>query len=327
MAARRAFSGQPQVWVLADDRPGNAAQCLGVAEALGLPFQVKALSYRAAGALPNAALGASFRGLTAESRRWLNPPWPDIVIAAGRRTAPVARRVKKESGGAAFLAQVMFPGRAGLPEFDLVAVPSHDRVIVRGNMLAITGAPHRVTARALADAAARWRGALAYLPRPLIALIVGGSTRRRRFTEAQARALGRAADRMAAAAAGALLISTSRRTGGAADALLAEITAPHHLFRWGEGGDNPYLGYLALADTIVVTGESVSMCSEACGTGAPVYVYAPDALIAAKHRRFLGELYAGGYARPLGSRLAAGRHPPLNAARDIADEIKARVGV
>lgn len=327
MSARRAFSGQPLVWVLADDRPGNAAQCLGVAEALGLPFQVKALRYRAAGALPNAALGASFRGLTAESRRWLTPPWPDIVVAAGRRTAPVARRIKKESGGAAFLAQVMFPGSAGLPEFDLVAVPSHDRVIVRGNMLAITGAPHRVTAQALADAAARWRGALAHLPRPLTALIVGGSTRRRRFTEALARALGRAADGMAAATGGALLISTSRRTGGAADALLAEITAPHHLFRWGEGGDNPYLGYLALADAIVVTGESVSMCSEACGTGAPVYVYAPDALIAPKHRRFLGELYAHRYARPLGPRLAAGRHPPLNAARDIADEIRARVGV
>ena len=146
--------GRPVVWVLADDRPGNASQCLGVAEALGLGFEVKELAYTAAGALPNVALGASFRGLTATSRAGLTAPWPDVVVAAGRRTGPVARHIKRLGGGAAFLAQIMFPGRAGIADFDLVAVPDHDRVAARPNVMRITGAPHRVTEKALRAAAA-----------------------------------------------------------------------------------------------------------------------------------------------------------------------------
>ena len=106
--------GRPLIWVLADDRPGNASQCLGVAEALGLELRVRKLAYTAAGALPNVALGASMRGLTAASRTGLVPPWPDVVVAAGRRTGPVARQIKRRSSGATFLAQIMFPGRTGI---------------------------------------------------------------------------------------------------------------------------------------------------------------------------------------------------------------------
>ena len=319
--------GRPLIWVLADDRPGNASQCLGVAEALGLEFRVKNLAYTAAGALPNVALGASMRGLTAASRTGLVPPWPDVVVAAGRRTGPVARQIKRQSGGAAFLAQIMFPGRAGIAEFDLVAVPHHDRVAARPNVMRITGAPHRVTEKALREASAEWRGRLGSLPRPLIALMVGGSTRRRRFTEAMARQLGSAANAMAEAAGGALLVSTSRRTGPAAAALVAEIVVPSHLYRWGDGGDNPYAGYLGLADAVIVTGDSVSMCSEACATPGPVYIYAPDALTAPKHGRFHQGLFAEGYARPLAGRLEEWRHQPLNAAHDIAAEIRRRTGI
>ncbi|MDP6572742.1 MAG: mitochondrial fission ELM1 family protein [Rhodospirillales bacterium] len=315
------------VWALVDDRPGNASQCLGVAEALGLGFQVKDLTYRAAGALPNAALGASFVGLTAASREGLTPPWPDVVVAAGRRTGPVARQIKRLSGGAALLAQIMFPGRPGIAEYDLVSVPHHDRVAARPNVMRITGAPHRVTEQALREAAAEWQGRLGGLPRPRIALMVGGSTRRRRFTEAMARQLGGAANALAATAGGALLVSTSRRSGpAAAAALVAEITVPSHIYRWGDGGDNPYAGYLGTADAVIVTGDSVSMCSEACTTPGPVYIYAPEALTAPKHGRFHQGLFEGGYARPLAGRLEEWRHESLNAAHDIAREIRRRIG-
>ncbi len=60
------------IWVLADDRPGNANQALGVAEALGLPFTVKSLAYNRLGRLPNFVLGASLVHLRAESARATN---------------------------------------------------------------------------------------------------------------------------------------------------------------------------------------------------------------------------------------------------------------
>ena len=102
---------------------------------------------------------------------------------------------------------------------------------------------------------------------------------------------------------------------------------PSHLSRWGDAGDNPYAGYLGLADAVIVTGDSVSMCSEACATPGPVYIYAPAALTAPKHGRFHQGLYAAGYARPLAGRLEEWRHQPLNAAQDIATEIRKRTGV
>ncbi len=317
----------PRVWALADERAGNRSQCLGVAEALGLGFEVRDLAYTAAAAMPNFVIGASFAGLDADSRVHLAPPWPEVVVAAGRRTAPVARHIKRLDGGRTFLVQVMYPGDAGVDDFDLIAAPGHDTLAERPNLIRTIGAPHRITPKALAAAADQWRGRLAGLPAPRIALIVGGSTRRRRFTDAMARELGARVSRMAADAGGSLLVSTSRRTGAAGEALLGEIAVPSHVYRWGDGGDNPYLGYLGLADAVVVTGDSVSMCTEACAVPNPVHIFAPEALTTAKHARLHDQLYAKGYARPLGDSFEAWTHPPLNPANDVAQEVRRRLGL
>lgn len=330
MTARSATDNRRRVWALADDRAGNQSQCLGVADALGLAYEVKELRYGMWAALPNALLGAAFVGLDEVSRARLTPPWPDLVIAAGRRTAPVARRIKRLAGGRCFLAQVMHPG-AGAGEFDLIAAPRHDRPRSGANVVLITGAPHRLTRARLQAAAAEWRGRFDDLPKPWIALIVGGSTRRRWFTEAMARELAARASKMALSAGGSLLVTTSRRTGAATEALLAAVNAPARVHRWGEDGDNPYVGYLALADAVIVTGDSASMCSEACATAAPVYIFAPPALTIAKHARLHAELYEKGYARPLlgnpSGALEPWSHPPLNAAEDVAAAIRDRLGV
>jgi len=315
------------VWVLADDRAGTRVQAIAVAEALGGPFTIKDIAYAPTAALPNALFGASFAGVTAECRAVLAPPWPNVVIGAGRRTAPVARAIKRKSEGRAMLVQVMHPGRAGIADLDLVAVPRHDLLPPAPNILPITGAPHRVTPEALIAAASEWRPRFDDLPRPWVALIVGGSTKRRRFTAKMARDLGRRCSAMAAAAGGSLLVTTSRRTGKPADDLVAEITVPCRVFRWGDEGDNPYFGYLACADAVVVTGDSVSMCAEACAGTAPVYIYAPPGFAIDKHMRLHRELYDAGYARPLGETLETWHHPPLNAATDIAAEVRRRLGM
>ena len=142
---------------------------------------------------------------------------------------------------------------------------------------------------------------------------------------------------MAAAAGGSVLLATSRRTGLAAEeALLEAAPEPRWAFLWSQGGerppsiksgaftapgdDNPYFGFLALADSIVVTGDSVSMCTEACATPGPVYIYAPEGMVAPKHARLHLELYAQGFARPFAEelRFKDWRHPPLNPAGDVA---------
>jgi len=318
-----------RVWVLIDDRAGNKSQVLGVAHALGLPFELKSIVYNKAAALPNVVLGASFKTLTPSAREQLSAPWPDLVIAAGRRTAPVARKIKKMSGGKAFLAQVMYPGANGEADFSLIAVPGHDGLSAGPDRFEIIGAPHRVTPQALSEARGLWADKFDHLPKPHIALIVGGSTKRKTFTPEMAKKLGTQAAALAKGAEGSLLITTSRRsTPSATQALLtATKETPANVFKWGDEGDNPYMGYLALADHVIVTGDSVSMCSEACATSKPVYIFTPKALISPKHARLHTALYANGFAEPFDQVKALDdwTHAPLNAAADIADEIKKRL--
>ncbi|NQV85320.1 MAG: mitochondrial fission ELM1 family protein [Rhodospirillales bacterium] len=323
----------PDVWVLVDDRAGNRSQCLGVADALAIDYRVKEIAYGPWAALPNVVLGASLKGLTPDSRLGLHPPWPDVVIAAGRRTAPVARKIRALAGRECFLAQVMGPG-AGRGDFGLIAVPRHDGAVAGGNILNITGAPHQLTPSRLKEESGRWRGRFDDLPKPWIALIVGGSTRRRTFTPAMAIELAARASKMALLAGGSLLVTTSRRTGEAADTLIKAITAPNRVFRWGldNSQENPYHGYLALADAVIVTGDSSSMCSEACAGTGPVYIYAPPALTIAKHGRLHADLYQQGYARPLSGEMDSGgdqqwTHQPLNAAVAVAQAIRDRLGL
>ena len=54
----------------------------------------------------------------------------------------------------------------------------------------------------------------------------------------------------------------------------APINAPSYFYRWsGANADNPYMGMLAWADRLIVTGDSIAMLSEACATGKPVTMF------------------------------------------------------
>jgi mitochondrial fission protein ELM1 len=261
----------PIIWTLTDDRPGNRSQALGLAEALAMPFVQKEIRYNAFGRLPNLVRGASLLGVDRTKSDPLHTPWPDVIIAAGRRTVPVARFIKKQSGGKAKLVQLMWPG-APLSGIDLIITPKHDGITTAPcPLITTTGAIHRVNSQTIANALGVWESRFATLPSPRIAVLIGGTTSKGAFTLEHAGQLLQHLNAMAAESGGSLLITTSRRTPDAAiDLLKAGIAAPHYFHDWREAGENPYFGLLAHADRIVVTGDSMSMCSEAA-----VWSYAP----------------------------------------------------
>ncbi len=308
------------IWVLADDRPGNVSQALGVAEALGKPFIVKTIRYNALGRLHNALRSASRFGLEHWSRKGIEAkPPPTLVIAAGRRTAPLARWLKRRYG--ARLVQLMDPGWPGRERFDLIAAPLHDELPKAPNVIRTLGACHRATPQLLAAEGQRWKDRLPDLPRPWTLVSVGGSTAQRRFGAADARALIEGCRNLP----GSLLVVTSRRTGAEAEAALAEaLPSNGWLCRWRDRADSPYLALLGLADSVVVTGDSMSMCCEACANGGPVFIFAPERLAEPKHAALHQALYERGYARPLGGDSTPWRHPPLNASGEVAAEILRR---
>ncbi|HET7313160.1 mitochondrial fission ELM1 family protein [Salinisphaera sp.] len=263
----------PRVWVLLGAGAGGNAQMIALAEALGWPYQTRQLSWNAFNHLPNPVIGARAFTLDREADA-LQPPWPDLVIAASRRSAPIARWIKKQSGGNTKLVHLLHT-QMPLHHFDLVVTLAQFRVPEAANVQRNTLPLNVIDGARKAEAAERWRGRLACLPRPWIAVLVGGDSSSYTLDAATAARLGREAARAAHEAGGGLLITTSKRTpAAAADALIAAIDCPAEIYRWrADDADNPYPAFLALADRFIVTGDSASLAAEAVATGRPVRLF------------------------------------------------------
>jgi mitochondrial fission protein ELM1 len=264
----------PRVWVLAGPRAGDRSQLLALADSLGWPYEVKELSYNAAHHLPNWLLGDSVVSLDRARSSALAPPWPDLIIDGGKRSVPAARWILARSGGQARWVHVGRPW-APMASFDLLVAAPQYRLPPRPNVMALAAPLHRITPQRLAEAAAHCQERWQELPRPWLALLVGGHSPPYLLDAAAARRLGEAASAAARAEGGSLLVTTSARTRPeAAAALFDSLSVGGHRHRWQAGAtDNPYLAYLALADRFIVTGDSASMLAEACATGKPVAIF------------------------------------------------------
>lgn len=251
------------IWVLTGDKTGDNNQLLALAELVGAPFENKKLSYNLARAIPPRFLGTSLLSLTPEARTQLAPPWPDLVIAIGRRSVATARWLKKHHGSK--LALIGHP-RVDPRHFDLVIttrqypVPRHDNVILLPMPMSRLGQPQSPNG-AEADL-------FGSLPRPHLLLALGGPTKywaldRVATVDAVDALLARAERR-----GGTVIAIGSRRTPPEIlDAVRARLAAPHRLV------ENTAIRFASLmhdADEVFVTADSISMLSEAIQTGKPV---------------------------------------------------------
>lgn len=277
-------------WWITNGAAGFRTQARGLAEAV-IPGAIeKTVDVRAPWSLaPPALWPLTLMGLDPKKDR-LEAPWPDVVVSCGRKAAKAAIAVKRASGGKTLAVHIQHP-LAPPSEFDLIIPMRHDPPIEGPNVVPIDLALHDVTPQVLAKAAEAWRERFAGLPRPLTGVLLGGTTKRHEFTVEQGRAL---TERLKALRAeGGLAITPSRRTPEPVKALLREAFADDTgAFLWDEAGDNPYRGILALSDRLVVTGDSVSMVSEAVGTGRPVAVF--DLGGGRRHQRFIANLVERG---------------------------------
>lgn len=282
------------IWVLADDRAGNRAQAIGLMDRLGLPYTLKEIRYDGWVRLPNLLRGKSLLGVAPDSQSRITAPWPDMVISAGRRTAPIARFIKRQHP-ACKLVQLMWPD-AGAKEFDLIILPSHDHRPLATNVQHVLGAPHSITPEVLEEAALQWMMTFKTHSKPHIGVLVGGSNKHALFKRKDFELLGMRLRALANSTGGTLFVSTSRRTGDAGVSALKEalngLGNQLYFYAWraeDAPAANPYRGILGSADLLVVTGDSVAMTSEACATGKPVVVFTASEF-SPKHARFLDDM-------------------------------------
>ncbi len=264
----------PRAWLLMGDRAGDNAQILGLGEALGWPLEIKDLVYTSYEKFVNLPFLATLKGVVREQSSPLEPPWPDLVISAGRRNEPVARWIQAQADHPVRLVHVGRPW-APLSCWDLVVTTPQYRLPELPNVLHNETPLHRVTRERLAKEAELWKHRVAGLPRPFVTLLAGGNSGPYPFDRESGERLGRESSALAERQGGSLLVSTSARTPvDTTNALFQAIRCPAYRFRWTPGAnENPFFGFLGLADAVIVTGDSVSMMAEACATGQPVYIY------------------------------------------------------
>ena len=271
-ASSRANS--PRVWLLTAYRAGDNTQVLALGEALGWPFEQKRFVYVRWESLVNWPFSSTLAGVDLTRSSPLGSPWPDLVITAGRRNEPIARWIRRSADRRVRLVHVGRPW-ARPSRWDLIVTTPQYRVPDAPNVLQNEAPLHRVTPERLAKEAAAWLPRFGALPRPLIAVLAGGNSGPYPFDARSGWRLGRRASALARDLGGSLLVTTSARTlPETVEALIAAIDVPNYLYRWTpDAADNPYFGFLAAADRIVVTADSVSMMAEACATGRPVLLY------------------------------------------------------
>ncbi len=294
-------------WVVTDGKAGMESQCLGLAQALGITPVVKRVRLRPFWRVVTPYLRLGGRRQFAPESDSLAPPWPNLVIATGRQSIAAALWIKSASRGHTRLVQLQNPGFAW-NRFDLIVVPEHDRLF-RANVISTRGALHRITPSLLARSREQWARVFAPLPRPRIAVLIGGSNSAYRLGPTEMEKLARKLVACAHSMQGSLMVTPSRRTGREAMQAFTRAVAgvPNHM--WDMQGENPYFGILASADFIVVTSDSVNMISEAASTGKPVYVeHLPGG--SAKSARFLDGLREAGIVRDFAGELAPYAYAP-----------------
>ncbi len=310
-----------RVWLLFGHKAGDNTQVQALADAVGWPREIKRMSYRAWELLSNRLAGATLAGIDMRRSSSLRAPWPDLVITAGRRNEPVARWICRQSGGKTRLVHIGRPW-APLECFDLIVTTPQYFLPVHPNVVHNRLPLHRVDAEQLKVAARTWSGQFDRLQKPWIAVLIGGDSGPFVFSREKAALLGRQVNQRATGIGASLLISSSARTPAQAlEAFREQISVPCHLYQWGKREPNPYTGYLALADELVVTGESISMMAEAAATGKPLSIFdMSDAALeraTGVHRPWWRYAHNFRY-KPLTHRLAM-RFGPQRMRRDIGN--------
>lgn len=311
-----------EAWIITDGAAGNERQALALAQALGVASRVLAMPLRApwSWVAPRKLIGGRL-ALAARDRAQFASPWPDLAIGCGRSAALLTRLLRDLSERQCLSVQILDP-RIDTRHWDAVIAPRHDGL--RGaSVITTLGSLNSVDDAWLASGREAYPD-FALLPRPRIALLLGGPRRGVAFEDADADALATAISARVAREGGSVMTSSSRRTPPPFAQRLRQRLAHLPGSFWSGDGANPYPGMLGWADRIVVTPDSVNMLSEAAATGVPVHTLVTMTL-PEKLARFHASLRERKSLHDIDARLAHNDVPPLRETTQVAEQLRERI--
>lgn len=230
----------------------------------------------------------------------------DVVISTGFSLAGVNSIFKYENN--AKNAVIQKPGVLSFKKFNMVILPKHDikdKPVKRENLFVTDIAPNLVNDKRMEQSKALLGKDIRKSDgRRTIGVLFGGDNANFLYDEgiigSAAKSIINAAEKINAD----ILITTSRRTDRKMEDTLRKYFSkePSVKLMVVANTSNPphaYSGILGMSDVIVVTGESVSMVSEAVSSGKRVVSFKGNRVSekATKHDRFLDSLDREGYLK------------------------------
>ena len=303
--AHRRWKSSPDrtVVILSDGKPGHLNQSLALFEALkreraaqGFPaecFQKKTVEVRFRSPWSKKcwkALSFLFWGrppfgehllqwaLAPECAREVRGTYADIVVSCGSSLTEINLWMKRENLAKSMV--VMDP-KPFARQFDAVIVPRHDRVAPAGNIFETDGALPSWDREERAREGEKLKTELKLPEGKRLGLLVGGDAGPGlKFDEGLFTLWTKEIQNSAARLDVAVLATTSRRTPSWADAEMKRVFSdkqqcPLLVIANEANRTGVVAAILDLSDVIVVTGESMSMISEAAFSGKPVIVFSP----------------------------------------------------
>jgi mitochondrial fission protein ELM1 len=293
-----------QVVVLSEGRIGHQNQSVGVVEMLGIKDpEVITIHRKFEGTwfwkfvdwLPVPMIVADYDRLVRDLRR------TEALVGAGFLVSRVLRDMKRRYPKMFTVALMRPSGK--LTDYDVVAMPQHSAPKAHGNNVVVTlASPNRVTRDRLALEGDRWRKRLLSVKGLKVAVLIGGTSKHGVLTPEEAKRLVLAVAKPLKDVGG-LMVTTSRRTGpeatAAVEKALEKCGVPYHFWKPDDpmNRDNPYFAYLALADAVVMTAESMSMAGEVATAGKPLYLWGNPKAYPAKFRSLYSAFVKQGRAK------------------------------
>ena len=168
-------------WIITDGKAGMVVQARGVADALGLVYEFKTVEPTGLGWLLAPWGPVSPYEIFGQPGSEFSPPWPSVAIATGRASIPYIRALRRFARKETYTVVLQDP-KTDADTADLIWVPQHDRR--RGaNVLTTMTSPHSFSSSRIAELRASIPDDIAALPRPRVAVILGGKNAVYKFRE------------------------------------------------------------------------------------------------------------------------------------------------
>ncbi|MCM8760765.1 MAG: mitochondrial fission ELM1 family protein, partial [Candidatus Omnitrophica bacterium] len=238
--------------------------------------------------------------LTGQSYDTLMKTYADFVVSCGSATSAANVFMSKENNARNVI--IMRPGIPGLKNFSLAVIPRHDKPPSRKNVVETTLAPNLIDGDTMRSKGAKIRQLVRIEKSIVLGLLVGGDNAGFMLTKDSTNKIVMGVLEFCKANDAEMLATTSRRTPSESESILKARLGNNRLCKLlvvanERNIEGAVAGILELSDIIAVSGESISMVSEAIASGKKVVVFELDKKTKAvtKYERVLADLERDGY--------------------------------